>query len=638
MNVTPTRSRFDRLMRFRLLVPLAVAVIVALMPWLGMSLTIQRELQLAAIYGLIVAGFNIGSGYGGQFALGQVAVFAGGAYVTAILYAHGVTDLPVAIVASVAFAGFLGLITGVPGLRLGDWSLAIVAFFLVILIPSITDLLSAQTGGVVGIPGIEGPTVFGHALSTNGFYVFTIIATALVLLLYRNLVKSRYGNGLLVLKHGQAVARSVGLSPYRLRLSAYLWSALPAGLAGALYAYFSTYIQSGIFDFGLVTLMLAASALGGARSIWAAPIACAILVIGPDQVSAFDKYSVLAYGVLLMVVGVGFSAGLAGLGTAAVRRLSRRASVGHAGGSADGADATAPADEAVAGAEPVAPASGRLAIAGTTLSTKGVAKAFGGVRALREIDFTAKPGEITAIIGANGAGKTTLLNAISGLVPLDGGEVFLGDRRISRLSADRIARAGVSRTFQTPQVPETLSVLDVAASSRIGGRFLPSFEIGLRTPRYWKTQRTDQARARAALAFVGLARDEQLPAVSLPLGRRRILEVARSIAAEPAVVLFDEPAAGLDPDSLQSLGSVLRKLRDEGATVVLIEHNVTFVMDIADTVYVMELGSIIACGPPAEVRRDEAVIASYLGHRHALPPAVPAGAEARAVTQVSDAD
>jgi branched-chain amino acid transport system permease protein len=602
--------------RFGWGLPMALAVVIALAPYLGVSLTLQRELQLAAIYALIVAGFNLGYGYGGQLALGQVAVFAGGAYVTAILYNHGVTELLIAMAASVAFAGLLGLITGLPGLRFSDWSLALVAFFLVVLIPNITDLLSSETGGVIGIPGIQGPTLAGQALSANGFYVVTIVAVALVLLLYRNLVKSRYGHGLLVLKHGSALARSVGLSPYRLRLSAYLLSALPAGLAGVFYAYFSTYIQSNIFDFSLVTLMLAAGALGGTRSIWAAPVACAILVIGPDKVSAFNKYSVLAYGVLLMVVGVGLAAGLSGAGSATLRRLGlARPEV-------------APSDDTVANGDGDGTPPPSLAIKGAPLSTKGVAKSFGGVHALRSVDFQASPGAITAIIGANGAGKTTLLNAVSGLVPIDGGDVYLGDRRISRLAADRIARAGVSRTFQTPQVPETLTVLDVAASSRIGRAWVPSVEIGIRSPRYRRVWRQDVERARAALAFVGLDKDADLPAVSLPLGRRRILEVARSIAAEPSVVLFDEPAAGLDPEALASLGAVLRKLRDEGATVVLIEHNVTFVMDIADTVFVMELGSIIASGPPDEVRSDEAVIASYLGHRHGAPAAVQVGNDA----------
>ena len=597
-------ERISRVRRFGWVFPMAIAAFVALIPFLGLfNTTVVRELQLAAIYALIVAGFNLGYGFGGQLALGQVAVFAGGAYVTAILFNHGVTELGWAILASVAFAALLGLITGLPGLRFADWSLALVAFFLVVLIPNITDMFSSETGGVIGIPGIQEPKLFGAQLSVNGFYALTIAASAFVLLAYRNLVQSRYGHGLLVLKHGPALARSVGLSPFRLRLSAYLLSALPAGLAGVFYAYFSTYIQSNIFDFSLVTLMLAAAALGGTMSIWAAPLACAILVIGPDQVSAFKEYSVLAYGVLLMVIGVGFAGGLAGVWPALSRKImARRTRIARG--------------DPLLAAEPAAPR-GDLTITGERLSTTGVAKSFGGVQALRGVDFEAKPGEITAIIGANGAGKTTLLNVVSGLVPVDEGDVHLGERRISGLAADKIARAGVSRTFQTPQVPETLSVLDVTASSRIAEHWVPSIEIGLRSPRYQRVQRDDAARAHAALRFVGLDGAETLPAHALPLGRRRILEVARSIAAEPSVVLFDEPAAGLDPDALESLGAVLRKLRDEGATVVLIEHNVTFVMEVADTVYVMDLGSVIACGKPDEVRSNEAVIATYLGRRHA---------------------
>jgi branched-chain amino acid transport system permease protein len=606
-----------KLGRLRIGFPALVALLIVLMPYLGIgSLVLQQELQLAAVYTLIVVGFSLAYGYGGQLALGQVAVFAGGAYITAIMFNHGITELVFATVASVAFAALLGLIAALPGLRFAGWSLALVSFFLVLLIPNITDLLSAEDGGVVGIPGIIGPTLLGQTLGANGLYVLTIVCAIVLLYFFRNMVKSRYGNGLLVLKHGPALARSLGLSPFRVRLATYVLAALPAGLAGVLYAYVSTYIQSGVFDFSLVTVIIAASAIAGTKSIWAAPVATALLVIGPDQVSVFNTYSVLAFGVLLIVFSVLFSTGLAGAGQQGVRRFAP-ALLGTSDGTRVAVEDAAP-----------------VTLAGQPLKTTDVAKAFGGVRALNGADFDAKPGEVTAIIGANGAGKTTLLNAISGLIGIDRGEVYLGERKISGQSADRIARAGISRTFQTPQVPETLTVLDVAASSRISKRWIPWFEIGLRSPRFRKIDRGDIARARAALAFVGLEHDESTPAVLLPLGQRRILEVARCIAAEPAVVLLDEPAAGLDNDSLVLLGGVLRKLRDEGATVVLIEHNVTFVMDIADTVYVMELGSVIAHGAPEEVRQDEQVIASYLGRRHAAPDR-PAGEQA--ALGVSDA-
>ena len=295
--------------------------------------------------------------------------------------------------------------------------------------------------GRSGCPASTSPELAGVELSDGAFYVVTIVLTALVLLLCRNLVRSRFGHGLLVVKQGSALTRSLGLSPWRLRLTAYVWAALPAGVAGVLYAYVSSFVQPNVFDFGLVTLLLAAALVGGPRSIWAAPVACMILIVGPDSAAAFEKYSVLAYGLFLVVAGVGLSGGLAGLANGAVRRVVPAARP---------ATPTVPVE-----ARPRADRA-ELALAGSELRTTGVTKAFGGVQALDGVDFRAEPGQVTAIIGANGAGKTTLLNAISGLIPIDGGDVVLDGRSIARRSAERVARAGVARTFQTPQVPETL--------------------------------------------------------------------------------------------------------------------------------------------------------------------------------------
>lgn len=206
------RDSVARWLRFGWVLPLGIAAVVALLPWLGIDDVLQRNIMLAAMYGLLVAGFNLGFGYGGQLALGQVAVFAGGAYATAILYSHGVSDLAVAAVVSMAFAAFLGVITGLPGLRFSSWALALVAFFLVVLIPHTVVILDSETGGVLGISGILEPHLLGASLSSEGLYVVTIAATAICLLLFRNLVRSRYGHGLLVLKQG---APSLGRSASR---------------------------------------------------------------------------------------------------------------------------------------------------------------------------------------------------------------------------------------------------------------------------------------------------------------------------------------------------------------------------------------------------------------------------------------
>ena len=243
----------------------------------------------------------------------------------------------------------------------------------------------------------------------------------------------------------------------------------------------------------------------------------------------------------------------------------------------------------------------------------GLTKSFGGVRALDGVNLTAEPGKITAILGANGAGKTTLLNAVSGFVRADEGTVFLGDRQLSGLSPHQVNRLGVSRTFQTPIIPRTMSGVEVVESGRLGLGRTRLFSPLLRLPQFRRERNEDRRTAMVALSFVGLAAAAQQDAQSLPLGARRLLEVARAVAREPGVMLLDEPAAGLDAEGRSELDSLMCRTRDAGGTVVIVEHNVNFVLGIADHVHVMERGRVLASGTPDEIRINPEVIASYLG-------------------------
>jgi branched-chain amino acid transport system permease protein len=364
--------------------------------------------------------------------------------------------------------------------------------------------------------------------------------------------------------------------------------------------------------------VLAATVVGGADSVWGAPLGAALLVLGPLQASSFQQYSIAVYGVFLLVVGVLFSGGVLGLVRAAGRRFSTRLASPTAG----------PAD-AVPG---VTHAS--LPIPGESLTVSGVKKSFAGLQALAGVELVAAAGAITAIIGANGAGKTTLLNTISGFLQADAGEVKLGDRLLTGAKPYRVARLGVGRTFQTPQIPKSMTVLQIAESGRLqksSARLLASI---LRLPGFYRARRRNHEAALAALSFAGLVHLADQDAGSLPLGTRRLLEVARCVAGAPNVLLLDEPAAGLDGDSLRDLGALLQRTREAGGTVVIVEHNVPFVMNLADNVFVMELGTVIASGPPETVRRDERVIDSYLGrrHRHGSTPMPPPAPVRAAVT------
>jgi branched-chain amino acid transport system permease protein len=599
----------DVFRRFGVLVPVVAGVIIAFLPAMGLvESTLQQQLALAAVYALVVAGFNLAYGLGGQLALGQVAVFAGGAYTAAILYQSGVRELAIALPLSVIAAAVLGLVTGIPGLRLNQWALALTAFFLVLIIPNVTGIFESETGGAQGLPGILSPTLFGVELDRNRFYTTLVLATTAVLLLYRNMVVSRYGNALQVLKEGAQLTQAVGVSPLTLRISSYVIGSLPAGIAGVFYAYLSAYVSPMTFNFALVTLVLAASVVGGTSSMWGAAVGSALLVILPHQMSSFSEYSVLVFGAFLVAAGLASGSRLK-LAVPWLTRLRR----------------TEPPkiDEANVDAD--------MAIPGKTLQVRGVSKAFGGAPALVDVDLNAEPGQITAIIGANGAGKTTLLNAISGLIPIDGGQVTLGSRDLTELRAATRARHGVSRTFQTPQIPGAMSVLDVVMGGRLANHSILPVMAAIRAARYRTETRVDAATALSALRMCGLDHLRSSKASELPLGQRRLLEVARSIAAAPALLLLDEPAAGLDASGLVELKNIIVRARAAGATIILVEHNVKFVMENADRVVAMNLGRVIADGAPAQVRDDDVVIESYLGKRHAvarqeLPaPAVPNG-------------
>ncbi|MTD16320.1 ATP-binding cassette domain-containing protein [Nakamurella sp. YIM 132087] len=584
--------------------PLLVAAVLVIVPLAALGQYDQRQLILIGIYTLVVSGLNLSLGYGGELALGQVAMFAAGAYVTGILAQHGVTELTVAVLAGMVAAAVVGLISGAAGLRLSRWSLAIVSFFLVLLIPVVITMTEGVTGGLLGLSGISGPTLLGIPVGFTGFYVTALMVALIWLVLMRNLVLSRHGVSFRVMRESPALASSLGLPTYRLRMRVYVLGSVPAGAAGAIYAYLNGFISPDAFNLNLGITILAASVVGGSNSIYGAFAGAALLVLGPLQASGFELYSTVVYGIFLIVVGVLFRGGLAELFRIlwawVLRRLGRsRQDEQH--------------DTPVAAVG--SGASGGLRIPGQRIRTRGLSRSFGGIRALDEVDFVAEPGTITAVIGPNGAGKTTLLNAISGFVRPEAGEIEVGDTTVSGLSPYQVARSGVSRTFQTPVIPEDMTVREIAESGRLWVRGPGTLATMLRLPSAWRIRRQDHLAGQQALEFAGLTGIADRTAGKLPLGVRRLLEVVRAVAAAPGVILLDEPAAGLDEDGLAELSRLMLRARDAGATVVIVEHNVRFVFDLAEKICVMRLGRMIAAGTPEEVASDPEVISSYLGAR-----------------------
>ncbi len=265
------------------------------------------------------------------------------------------------------------------------------------------------------------------------------------------------------------------------------------------------------------------------------------------------------------------------------------------------------------------------------LQCRGLVVRFGGVNALSEVDFSAPKGEISALIGPNGAGKTTLLNAVSGLGPLMAGRITLGERDITAAPPHLRAKLGIVRTFQNLEIFSNMTVLEnvmTGAHRRIRYSILDALT---KSPRYRKGERVCREAARAMLDFVGLPGCENLPATDLAFGNQRLLELARALAAEPVLLLLDEPAAGLNMKETRTLGKLIRRIRDElHITIALVEHDMDLVMSISDSITVLQFGQLLAKGTPKEVQRNPEVVAAYLGSDdEPLVPAAEQGAARR---------
>jgi branched-chain amino acid transport system permease protein len=596
---------------------IVVAALVAAVPWLGGGTYWTRQLILIALLSLITSGLNLSFGYAGELALGQPAMYAAGAYTAGWFVKSVENDLLLATVVGAAAALVVGLISGIPGLRLGGWMLAITSMFLVVLIPTLIQLFpTTLLGGNSGLTGIPLPSLFGRELEPNDYYLFVVIVTVLWFAVFRNLVRSRYGAAMLVLRQSPLLAGSLGMSVYRLKLQAYAISAIPAGIAGAMFANLDGFVapESFSLDFGLG--ILAASILGGSSSVYGVFIGAALLQLGPLRAQAFDKYSLVVYGAFLIVGGLLLRGGLAGLS----KKLYRRAKSWRRRGGPVRPEAEFDIDAgALRGDVP--------AVTGEVLTLSGVTKRFGGVAALDGVSFEARPGEITALIGPNGSGKTTMLNSIGGFHHVDSGTISLGGREITSRSPATVSQLGVARTFQTPAIPKDLTVQEVLTSARFTSDRVSLFSTSLRLPSYLHTVSRDKHDAEEILRATGLWNRRHELASDLALGTRRMLELARVLARRPKLILLDEVASGLDVDEVTELADILREVRRAGATIVLVEHNFSLVRSLSDQVVVLAEGKLVTSGTPAEVEAHPEVRRHYLGEGAALSGTTLAGTQ-----------
>jgi len=548
---------------------------------------------------LVAMGLVLLTGVGGLTSFGQAAFCGFGAYTTAVLTtAYGVSPwltLPLSLLVSGLAAVLLGLVTvRLSGhyLPLGTiaWGLGLFYLF------SKLEFLG-RNDGISAIP----PLAIGsfRMIDPGAIYYAIWIAVLISALLTMNLLDSRTGRAIRALRRGHIAAEAFGVRAPRMKLLVFIYAAVLAGLSGWLYAHFQRAANPTPFGAQAGIEYLFIAVVGGAGYVWGGVLGAAIVVILKEILQSYlplllhgeGQLETIVFGLLLVVLLQLAPAGvwpwLMSLWPFEPRRR--------------------PPDTSL-----VLPARARPAeTPNVLLEVSKARKQFGGVIAVNDVSFDVQAREIVALIGPNGAGKSTTFNLITGVLPATSGHISVLGRPIHHAPPQEIVKLGISRTFQHVKLVPDMSILEnVAIGAHLRGHASALSSM-------FRLDRADEARLLAEAARqierVGLADQIDAPAGSLSLGQQRIVEIARALCVDPMLLLLDEPAAGLRHMEKQRLAALLRQLRDGGMSVLLVEHDMGFVMDLADRVVVLDFGTKIAEGAPDAIKRDPEVIKAYLG-------------------------
>ena len=589
----------------RRLAPALLLAVLAVLPLLPVPEFWITQLNYIGMFALVALGLVLLTGVGGLTSFGQAAFVGVGAYTTALLSARYGLSPWLGLAAGLAITLAIALVLALITLRMSGHylPLATIAWALSLNF-SIANMESlGKYDGLLGVPAIE---LFGISLADGRAIYYLIWLFAIVgAIAVRNLLDSRPGRAIRALGGATVMAEAMGVSTFRYKVVIFLIAALLASVSGWLFAHVQRTVNPSPFGLKMGIEYLFMAVVGGVSSVWGAFVGAGVFKIIEDQLKELlpallgsnGNFEIIVLGIVLVLM---LKYAPKGLWPSLQGLLSRWWPAARRERDWEGAAALA--------SRPKPPAGSVL------LRVDRLRKQFGGLVAVNDVSFELRAGEIMGLIGPNGAGKSTTFNLVSGVLPATSGELRFAGESITGLPARQIARRGLSRTFQHVKMIADMTVLENVALGGYLRSHSGTAKAMLRLDR--AEERRLFAEAESQLRRIGMQDHLHELAGNLALGPQRLMEIARALCADPSLLLLDEPAAGLRHKEKQALAAVLRQLRAEGMSILLVEHDMDFVMGLTDRIVVMEFGTKLIEGTPAEVQASPEVRAAYLGTEH----------------------